>query len=62
MAGENGIHEPLTGEHEKRYSLREGFSSSSSFLLVVLLVLFAVLVEYPTSAASDLHVGQYYMW
>lgn len=62
MAGEEGVTAPLVGSHESLLSLKKGFSTSASVLLVVLVVLFAVLVEYPAYGATDLAVGQYYWW
>ena len=42
--------------------LRGAFTSSATALLVILLALFAVLVEYPSAAATDAQIGQYYWW
>ena len=62
MAGDEGLTESLTGSHENHHSLKGGFSTSSSVLLIVLVALFAVLVDYPSYGATDLAVGQYYWW
>ncbi len=62
MAGDEGLTESLTGSHDNLHSLKGGFSSSSSVLLIILIALFAVLVDYPTYGATDLAVGQYYWW
>ena len=62
MAGDGDVTESLMGSHDSLHSLKKGFSASSSLLLVILLILFAVLVDYPAYGATDLAVGQYYWW
>ena len=55
---------PLIGAngHGSDGPLRGAFTSSAAALLVILLALFAVLVEYPSAAATDAQIGQYYWW
>jgi len=61
MAGDEAT-QPLIESHASTGTLRGAFTSSAAVLLVVLLALFAILVEYPADAATDAQVGQYYWW
>jgi hypothetical protein len=62
MAGDDGTTEPLLGSHGSGGTLREAYTSSSTILLVVIIALFAILVEYPDAVATDAQIAQYYWW
>ena len=48
--------------HGAHISLRKPFTGSAAVVMAVIVILFAVFVEYPAQAVSDAHVAQYYMW
>lgn len=64
MARDEGLSAPLTDSHESYHSLKGAFSTSSSALILVFIVLLAILVDYPETAygANDVAVSQYYLW
>lgn len=62
MAGDGSAAEPLIRSHGSGGTLRGAFTSSATILLVVLLALFAILVEYPEVGATDMQIAQYYWW